>query len=79
MEKRGTLGEDVDLLQVLLRFTCIFDLSGNPTITLPCAFTEQDTPVAFQFVSNHWDEAKLFRAGHAFQQATDWHLKHPAL
>jgi amidase len=79
VEKMATLGEDVDLLQGLLRFTCIFDLSGNPTITLPCAFTEQDTPVAFQFVSNHWDEAKLFRAGHAFQQATDWHLKHPAL
>ncbi|MCB1491573.1 MAG: amidase [Rhodobiaceae bacterium] len=74
-----TLGEDVDLLQGLLRFTCIFDLSGNPTITLPCAFTEHGTPVAFQFVSAHWDEAKLFRAGHAFQQATDWHTRHPAI
>lgn len=74
-----TLGEDVEMLQNLLRFTCIFDMSGNPTITLPCAFTEAGTPVAFQFVSNHWDEAKLFRAGHAFQEATDWHRKHPAL
>ncbi|PDQ22696.1 Asp-tRNA(Asn)/Glu-tRNA(Gln) amidotransferase GatCAB subunit A [Mesorhizobium sanjuanii] len=79
VEKMATLGEDADLLQGLLRFTCIFDMSGNPTITVPCGFTEQGTPVAFQFVSNHWDEAKLFRAGHAFQQATEWHRRHPAL
>ncbi len=77
--KMATLGEDAELLHGLLSFTCIFDMSGNPTITLPCAFTEQGTPVAFQFVANHWNEAKLFRAGHAFQQATDWHRKHPAL
>jgi amidase len=36
-------------------------------------------PVAFQFIASHWDEAKLFRAGHAFQQVTEWHRKHPVL
>ncbi len=77
--KMATLGEDPDLLQGLLRFTSIFDMSGNPTITLPCGFTEAGTPIAFPFVSNHWDEAKLFRAGHAFQQASAWHRQHPVL
>jgi len=77
--KMATLGEDAELLQGLLRFTSIFDMSGNPTITLPCGFTAEGMPVAFQFVANHWDEAKLFRAGHAFQQVTDWHRKHPVL
>ncbi|PZQ50162.1 MAG: Asp-tRNA(Asn)/Glu-tRNA(Gln) amidotransferase GatCAB subunit A [Rhodovulum sulfidophilum] len=74
-----SFGEDADLFGAMLRYTCVYDLSGNPTITLPCGFTEQGTPLAFQFVANHWDEAKLFRAGHAFQQATDWHRRHPAL
>ncbi|MEX2518227.1 MAG: amidase [Paracoccaceae bacterium] len=79
VEFMGSLGEDPAMLQDLLRFTCICDMSGNPTITLPCAFTDGGMPVAFQFVSRHWDEALLFRAGHAFQQATDWHQRHPSL
>jgi amidase len=32
-----------------------------------------------QLVSRHLDEGLLVRAGHAFQGATDWHQRHPAL
>jgi amidase len=73
------LGEDPSLVQGLLRFTCPFDMTGSPTITLPCAFTEQGTPLAFQFVAAHFGEDLLARAGHAYQQATDWHRRHPEL
>lgn len=79
VEFMASLGQDPTLLQDLLRFTSVCDMSGNPTITLPCAFTDAGMPVAFQLVSRHWDEALLFRAGHAFQQATDWHQRHPSL
>jgi len=74
-----TLGEDPEKLASLLRFTCPFDVSGSPTITLPCGFTQAGTPVAFQFVAAHLREDTLFRAGHAYQNATDWHRRHPAL
>ena len=77
--RMATLGEDPELIATLLRPTCPFDMSGSPTITLPCGFTERGTPVGFQFVSRHMEEALLLRAGHAFQQATDWHRQHPAL
>jgi len=63
----------------LLRFTCPFDMTGSPTITLPCGFTAAGTPVAFQFVGRHLEEEMLVRAGYAYQAATDWHRKHPAL
>ena len=75
----GRLGEDPSLVQGLLRFTCPFDMTGSPTITLPCAFTEQGTPLAFQFVAPHFAEDMLGRAGYAYQKATDWHRKHPDL
>lgn len=75
----ATLGEDAALMRSLLGFTCPFDMTGSPTITLPCGFTEAGTPVAFQFVGAHLAEALLCRAGHAFQQVTDWHKRHPAL
>lgn len=77
--RMATLGEDADLIAALLHPTCPFDMTGSPTITLPCGFTERGTPVGFQFVSRHMEEALLLRAGHAFQQATDWHRQHPAL
>jgi amidase len=75
----ATLGEHPDLISALLRFTCPFDMTGSPTITLPAGFTAQGTPIAFQFVSRHFEEDLLVRAGWAYQQATDWHRQHPAL
>lgn len=73
------LGRDADMLQQMLSYTCPFDVARNPTITLPCGMTEHGTPVAFQIVSRRFDEALLCRAGYAFQQATDWHRRHPVL
>jgi len=75
----ATLGENPDLISALLRFTCPFDTAGSPTMTLPAGFTAQKTPIAFQFVSRHFEEDLLVRAGWAYQQATDWHRQHPAL
>jgi amidase len=73
------LGEDAGMLQALLRFTCPFDMTGSPTITLPCGFTDAGAPVGFQFVGRHLEEELLVRAGYAYQSATDWHRRHPTL
>lgn len=79
LAKMASLGTDASLMNSLLGFTCPFDMTGHPTITLPGGFTEEGLPVAFQFVGGHCAEALLCQAGHAFQQATDWHKRHPAL
>jgi amidase len=60
-----------------LRFATPFDMAGSPTITLPGGFTAKGLPLSFQLVARHLDEELLVRAGHAYQQATDWHRKHP--
>jgi amidase len=77
MAQMAGLAEDADLISGLLRYTCPFDMTGSPTITLPGGFTPQGTPTAFQFVSRHFEEELLVRAGWAYQQATDWHRSHP--
>lgn len=79
LERMGQMGEDAELMAAMLRYTCPFDMSGNPTITLPGGVTDAGMPVAFQLVAGHFDEALLVRAGVAFQQATQWHQRHPAL
>lgn len=62
-----------------LRFATPFDMSGSPTITLPGGFTAKGLPLSFQLVGRHLGEGLLVQAGHAYQQATDWHRKHPSL
>lgn len=79
LAKMASLGTDASLMNSLLGFTCPFDMTGHPTITLPGGFTEEGMPVAFQFVGGHCAEAVLLQAAEAFQQATDWHKRHPAL
>jgi Asp-tRNA(Asn)/Glu-tRNA(Gln) amidotransferase A subunit family amidase len=54
-----------------------FDMSGHPTLTMPNGFTTNGLPLSFQFVGRQLDESLLVRAGYAYQQATDWHRRHP--
>jgi amidase len=60
-----------------LRYTAPIDMSGHPTLTLPGGMTADGVPVGFQIVGRAFDEAGILAAGHAFQQATDWHTKRP--
>jgi len=73
------VGKDPETLNAMVRYTMPFDMTGSPTITLPCGFTDAGTPIAFQFVGRHLEEEMLVRAGHAYQTATDWHRQHPVL
>jgi len=62
----------------LLRFNPPFSVSGQPTITL-CGGADKDgLPIGFQLAARPFEEALLLRAGHAFQQATTWHVRHPS-
>jgi amidase len=72
-----TLGEQPRLIAKLQRYTCPFDMSGHPTITLPGGFSEAGMPIAFQLVAAGLSEATLVRAGAAFQAVTAWHRRHP--
>ncbi len=72
-------GRDPDLVAARLRYTAPFDLSGQPTLTLPGGMTQDGVPVGFQIVGRAFGEADILAAGHAYQQVTDWHLKRPSI
>ncbi|MGN6454893.1 MAG: amidase, partial [Achromobacter mucicolens] len=72
-----TLGEQPGLIARLQRYTCPFDMSGHPTLTMPGGFTQAGMPIGFQLVAGHLGEAKLIRAGAAFQSVSTWHRRHP--
>lgn len=79
VERMSKFGEDAELLSGMLRYTCPFDMSGSPTLTLPGGMTSDGAPIAFQFVAPHFGEQLLVQAGWAFQRATRWHKRHPAV
>jgi amidase len=62
-----------------LRFTAPFNMSGSPSLTLPGGATSEGLPIGFQIIGRHLDERLVLRAGHAFQQATQWHRRHPRI
>ena len=56
-----------------------FNLSGLPALALPCGFTRAGLPISLQLAGRPFDEATVLRAGHAYEQATEWHTRRPPL
>lgn len=77
LDRMEEYGQDDSVLLRMLRFTAPFDFAGNPTITLPSGIDAQGLPLSLQLVGPHVSEALLCRAGHSFQQRTDWHTRRP--
>ena len=75
----AAMNVDPSAMSKLARFTIPFDMTGSPTISLPCGFTGSGLPLGFQLVGPHLSEPLLCRAGHSYQQVTDWHTRHPAI
>ena len=65
------------VLESLTRFTRWVNYLGLPALSVPCGFTPAGMPVGFQLIGRPFSEQRLFRIGHAYQQATEWHLAAP--
>lgn len=61
------------------KYTAVHDFTGAPTLSLPCGFTESGLPLSVQFVGRHGREDEICRVGHAYEQVTDYHKRHPDL
>jgi Asp-tRNA(Asn)/Glu-tRNA(Gln) amidotransferase A subunit family amidase len=55
------------------------NLTGHPSVGLPNGFSQWGTPTAITFVGKLFGEAEMLAVAKAFQDATDFHLKHPDL
>lgn len=62
-----------------LRNTSIGNTLNLCAVTVPCGFTRTGLPVGLMIYGKSFDEAKVLRIGHAYQQVTDWHARTPAL
>jgi len=53
----------------LTRFTGPTNLTGHPSLSIPCGTTATGLPVGLQLIGRHFDEATLYRFGHAYEEA----------
>ena len=72
-------GGQVGCRDLILRAMPIANITGLPALSVPCGLAEGSLPVGLQIMGRHLEEPLMFRMGHAFEQATEWHLRHPPL
>lgn len=72
------LGEKVnDPLQMYLSdiFTIPVNLAGTCAMSVPAGLSGNGLPIGLQLIGKPFAEETILRAGHAFEQATEWHQK----
>ncbi|WP_256716676.1 amidase family protein, partial [Pseudomonas aeruginosa] len=67
------------LVMAYTRFTSFGNVTGLPTLNLPCGFSKDGLPIGMQISGRPLDEKTLLRAGLAYEKATTWHQRHPEL
>ena len=76
------LGEKTsDPVQMYLNdiFTVSANLTGLPSISVPCGFAPSKLPIGFQLTGRAFDEATLLRTADAFQRDTAFHTEVPPI
>ena len=75
------LGEKSDPLALYLCdiYTIGVNLAGLPALSLPCGFTPAGLPIGLQLIGQPFRESDLLAMAQTYEQAHDWHTRHPAL
>ena len=68
-----------EVIGSIIRCTLPVSYLGLPALSVPAGFTANGLPSAFQLIGRPFSEARLLALGHAYQCATDWHERVPAM
>ena len=60
-------------------YTISANLAGIPAMSVPCGFTKAGLPIGLQLLAKPFAEETLFHVGYAYEQANEWHKRHPQL
>lgn len=72
-------GKEIWVMSLMPSLTIPHNLTGYPALTVPCGLGASGVPVGLQIVGRPFEEVTVFRAAHAYEQATEWHRRRPAV
>ena len=58
-------------------YTVPASLAGLPCMSMPCGIHSNGRPIGVQLTCPRFAEARMLGVANAWQQATDWHKRHP--
>ena len=76
------IGEKIDdplSMYLFDLYTASTNLAGIGGISIPCGLSTDGLPIGLHLQAPPFEEERLLRGAHMFQQATDWHLQTPGL
>lgn len=75
----NALADMVEGLTAMTGFVMPFDVSGQPAVSLPLAWSPDNVPIGVQLVAAYGREDVLFRVGSQLEALTPWADRHPDL
>jgi aspartyl-tRNA(Asn)/glutamyl-tRNA(Gln) amidotransferase subunit A len=72
-------GVEEPIISTFVRYSAPANITGLPSISVPCGFTDGGLPVGFQAIARPFDEATAIRVCDAYQRMTDWGARRPAI
>ena len=60
-------------------YTTAFNVSGNPALSVCSGYAANGMPQSLQIAGRLFEDATVLRAGHAYEKATSWRDRRPAL
>ncbi|HEY3108023.1 MAG TPA: amidase [Chloroflexota bacterium] len=70
-------GYDPDRRLTATGYTGLWNMTGNPALSVPGGFSASGLPIGLQIVGRPFDEATVLAVGDAYQRLTDWHARRP--
>ncbi len=74
---RGAKSSDPVAMYLEDIYTLGVSLAGLPGMSVPCGFGESSMPIGLQIIGNYFDEGRMLKAAHHYQQVTEWHQQRP--
>jgi aspartyl-tRNA(Asn)/glutamyl-tRNA(Gln) amidotransferase subunit A len=58
--------------------TLPINIAGLPAISIPAGFAD-GLPIGMQIIGKPFSEETILKIAHAYERATEWHKKRPAI
>jgi aspartyl-tRNA(Asn)/glutamyl-tRNA(Gln) amidotransferase subunit A len=72
-------GETQSVRGALVRMNRPANITGFPSLSVPCGFSRAGLPIGLALLGPEWGEAELLKIALAYEQATEWHKCRPPL